>query len=127
MEFLQDICYAVIIAAVPVLTVYLCKFLSTKWNEIKSTIQNDKLQKTLDMVVETVTNVVTQTNQTFVDSLKNTGTFTSEAAVQAFNMSKETALKLLSEDAKKVIAEIYGDLDTYLDMLIESKVKQLKQ
>ena len=127
MEFLQDLIYAVIIAAVPVLTVYLCKFLSTKGDEIKTTVQNDELQKTLDMVVEIVTNAVTQTNQTFVDSLKNAGTFTPEAAAQAFNMSKDTVLKLLSEDAKTVIAKVYGDLDTYLDTLIESTVKQLKQ
>ena len=43
-----------------------------------------------------------------------------------FNMCKDMTIKMLSEDAKKIIAKTYGDIDTYLDTLIESTVKQVK-
>ena len=127
MEFLKDILYILITAAVPVLTTYLCKFLYSKWTEGKVKIENEKISNTLDNVVTMVLDVVTAVNQTFVDELKKKGEFTEEAAKEAFNRSKETALKMLSEDAIEIITTIYGDLDVYLDTLIEATVKQLKK
>lgn len=126
MEFIQDLLFAVISAAVPVLTIYACKFLSTKRNEIKIKIDNENIAKILDTVVDTVARCVVNTNQTFVDSLKASGSFTEEAAKEAFNKSKDTALKMLSEEAVNVIKLIYGDLDVYLDTLIESLVNEYK-
>lgn len=127
MEILKDILYILITAAVPVLTTYICKFLYAKWTEGKEKIENEKISNTLDSVVTMVLDVVTAVNQTFVDELKKKGEFTKEAAQEAFNKSKETALKMLSDDAAEIIIKIYGDLDVYLDTLIEATVKQLKQ
>lgn len=127
MELVKDLLYILITAAVPVLTTYLCKFLYTKWTESKVNIKNEQIQDTLDKVTNMVLDVVQATNQTFVDSLKKNGEFTKEAAIEAFNKSKETAVKMLSDDAVTIITEMYGDVDVYLDTLIESLVKQLKQ
>ena len=127
MEVLKDLLYILITAAVPVLTTYICKFLYAKWTESKEKIKNEKISTTLDSVVTMVLDVVTAVNQTFVDELKKKGEFTEEAAKEAFNKSKETALKMLSEDAAKIIITVYGDIDVYLDTLIESTVKQLKK
>lgn len=127
MEILQALCYSIIIAVVPVITPFICKFLATKWQEIRTCIKSKELQDTLDHVVEVVTNCVINTNQTFVDSLKKSGQFTKEAAETAFNLSKDAALKMLTEEAKETVKKVYGDLDTYLDILIESKVNQMKQ
>ena len=127
MEILKDVLYILITAAVPVLTTYICKFLYAKWTEGKVKIENEKISNTLDNVVTMVLDVVTAVNQTFVDELKKNGKFTEEAAKEAFNKSKETALKMLSEDAAKIIATVYGDIDVYLDTLIEATVKQLKK
>lgn len=127
MEIVKDMLYILITAAVPVLTTYLCKFLYTKWTESKVKIENEKITTTLDGVVTMVLDVVTSVNQTFVDALKKKGEFTEEAAKEAFNKSKETALKMLSEDAIKIITTVYGDVDVYLNTLIEATVKQLKK
>ena len=127
MEFVKNLLYILITAAVPVLTTYVCKFLYTKWTESKVNIKNEQIQDTLDKVTNMVLDVVQATNQTFVDSLKKNGEFTKEAAIEAFNKSKETAVKMLSDDAVTIITEVYGDIDVYLDTLIESFVKQLKQ
>ena len=111
----------------PVITTYMCKFLYSKWTEGKVKIKNDKISTTLDGVVTMVLDVVTAVNQTFVDELKKKGEFTEEAAKEAFNKSKETALKMLSNDAAEIITTVYGDIDVYLDTLIEATVKQLKK
>jgi hypothetical protein len=127
MEILKDILYILITAAVPVLTTYICKFLYAKWTEGKAKIENEKISTTLDSVVTMVLDVVESVNQTFVDELKKKGEFTEESAKEAFNKSKETALKMLSKDAADIITMVYGDIDVYLDTLIEATVKQLKK
>lgn len=126
MEFIQNILYILITAAVPILTTYICKFLYEKWSANKQMINNQHTQDTLDQVVSMVLNCVIAVNQTFADELKKKGEFNEEAAKSAFAMCKDMAIKMLSEDAKKIIANIYGDVDTYLDTLIESTVKQVK-
>lgn len=127
MEFIKDILYILITAAVPVLTTYVCKFLYAKWTEGKVKIENDKISNTLDNVVSMVLDVVEATNQTFVDELKKKGEFTEEAAAEAFQISKDKALTMLSVEAAYIITEVYGDINVYLDTLIEATVKQLKK
>ena len=127
MEILKDIIYILITTAVPVLVTYLCKFLYEKWTEIKAKVENEKISNTLDQVVSMVLDCVEKVNQTYVDSLKKNGKFTKEASEEAFKMCKETALAMLSEDAKKIITMVYGDVDIYLDTLIEATVRQLKK
>ena len=127
MEFIKDILYILITAAVPVLTTYVCKFLYAKWTESKVNIENEKVSTTLDNVVNMVLDVVESVNQTFVDELKKNGKFTEEAAAEAFNKSKETALAMLSVESAEIITQVYGDVSIYLDTLIEATVKQLKK
>ena len=127
MEFVKDILYILITAAVPTLTIYLCNFLYTKWTEGKVRIKNDKISNTLDNVVKIVLDAVEATNQLMVDELKKKGEFTKESALEAFNITKDTVLNMLSEDAADVIAEVYGDVDVYLDTLIEATVRKLKK
>lgn len=126
MSFIENMLYIIITAAVPVLTTFLCKFLYEKWSTNKQVVSNQNAQDTLDQVVSMVLNCVVAVNQTFADELKKKGEFTEETAKEAFSMCKDMAIKMLSEDAKKIIISIYGDIDTYLDTLIESTVKQVK-
>lgn len=127
MEMIKDLLYILITAAVPVLTTYVCKFLYAKWTEGKVKIENEKVSTTLDSVINMVLDVVEATNQTFVDELKKNGKFTEEAAAEAFRISKDKALKMLSNESADIIAMVYGDVDVYLDTLIEATVKQLKK
>lgn len=127
MEIVKDLLYILITTAVPVLTTYLCKFLYTKWTEGKVKIENEKISQTLDSVVKMVLDAVEATNQTFVDELKKKGEFTEESALEAFSITKETVLDMLSEDAADIITTVYGDIDVYLDTLIEATVRKLKK
>lgn len=127
MQLINELFYILITAAVPVLTTYVCKFLYAKWTEGQVKINNDKMSNTLDNVVTMVLDVVEATNQTFVDELKKKGEFTEESAAEAFKISKDRALTMLSVEAAEIITEVYGDIDVYLDTLIEATVKQLKK
>ena len=126
MEFVKDILYLVATAMIPLLVTYLCKFLYTKWTEGKAKIDNDHVAMVLEQVVSMVLNCVQKTTQTFVDELKKKGEFTEEAAKEAFKMTKDTAISMLSLEAADIITDVYGDVDIYLDTLIEALVKQLK-
>ena len=49
MEFLQNLLYAIITAAIPVLTGFLCKWLASLYENNKSKIKNEKVQLVLVM------------------------------------------------------------------------------
>ena len=65
-------------------------------------------------------------SQTYVDALKNTGEFTKEAQVIAKEKAIDIATKLITEDGKKAVEEIYGDFSIWLSTTIESNVKKNK-
>ena len=50
-----------------------------------------------------------------------------DLSIKFFEISKENALSMLSNDAAEIITQVYGDIDLYLDTLIEATVKQLKK
>jgi len=127
MELVQDLLYILLTAAVPVLTTYLCKFLYEKWTGNKDSVKNEHIKAVLEQVVSMVCDVVAATTQTYVDELKKNGEFTKEAATEAFKRSKETAMQLLTEEAKDIISKVYGNIDVYLDTLIEATVKSQKK
>ena len=127
MEGFGQFLYELALACIPIITLFAGKFLYAKWEEIRGNIKNTKVQDTLNGVVEMVVNVVQATNQVMVDTLKSKGEFTQEAATEAFNKSKETALKMLSDEAAEIITDVYGDVSEYLDVLIEATVRDLKK
>ena len=126
MEMLEKIPYVLIAAVVMLVATFICKYLYTKWNEIKTNIKNEKIRNVIDEVVDIVYRAVIQTNQVYVDSLKNSGTFDEEAAKTAFSKTKNTIMNLLSNSMISIITEVYGDFNTYIDTLIESIVNEQK-
>ena len=78
------------------------------------------------MIYQTVVDCVIATNQTYVDSLKKSGSFDEAAQKEAFNRTMNAIMTILSDDAKEYITEATGDLNTYLTQLIESEVYKRK-
>lgn len=93
---------------------------------LQEKLDNECATKYLEMAKETIVACVTATNQSYVDSLKNNGAFDKEAWVTAFEKSKNNVLKLLSDAQKELIAELYGDVDAWINTQIEATVRQLK-
>lgn len=127
MKFLQEIFYVCVIPLLGVLTTYLVQFLKIKGNQITESIDNDLAAKYIRMLTETICSCVEETNQTYVDALKKAGTFDEKAQKEAFEKSKEAVMKILNEDAKNYLANIYGDLDKLIESMIEAQVKRAKK
>lgn len=122
MELLTQIFQVCIIPLVGILTKCLVSYLNAKREELKVKTDNEVASKYIDMISQTITDCVIATNQTYVDSLKASGSFDKEAQEKAFNSTLEAVLAILSDDAKDYIANITGDMNTYLINQIEATV-----
>lgn len=128
-ELIQDILYIIITSAGVLLVRELMDFISAKVDEVQTNKEiknNELMNQYIDMVQQVVYDVVLSVSQTYVDSLKGSKSFNEEAQKQAKDMAITTAKTLMSYETKKVISEVYGDVDLYLSNLIESIVKQTK-
>ena len=119
---LQEIFIVCIIPLLGVLTKYLISWIETQKENIKTRNDNELTNKYIDLLAQTIETCVIATNQTYVDSLKKRNQFTREAQIEAFRMTKEAVLTILSEEAEKYLTVIYGDLDTYIVNQIQACV-----
>ena len=123
---LQQIFEVCIIPLLGVLTAFAVAYIKAKTDELSAAAGNATEQKYLKMISETITKCVIATNQTYVDSLKNKDVFNKEAQKEAFELTYNAVLDILSDDAKDYIAEAFGDAETYLTTLIEEAVNKNK-
>jgi hypothetical protein len=126
LEVLQNVLYAVITAAVPVITGFVCKWLASLYENNKTHIKNEKAKVVLGQVSDMIAAAVETTTSTYVKELKAENLFTKELHKEAFNKTYETVKKQLTEESIKIIAEAYGNVDEYLTNKIEQFVEELK-
>ena len=93
---------------------------------INSKISNSKNAKYITEAVEVVARAVKVTYQTFVQTLKDKNIFDKEAQLQALNQAKEMALSQLSQDVKDYIESNFGDIESWINNMIESTIYDLK-
>lgn len=125
-EIVIQIIQVCVIPLLGILTKYLVDYLTAKRDEINFKTDNETAQKYTNMIYQTVVDCVIATNQTYVDSLKKSGSFDEAAQKEAFNRTMNAIMTILSDDAKEYITEATGDLNTYLTQLIESEVNKRK-
>lgn len=123
---LKQIFEVCILPLLGILTAYLVSYIQVKKEELKQITNNDLANKYIDKVAQTIVDCVKSTNQTYVDSLKKSGTFDEAAQKEAFKRTFDSVMALLSEEAKGYLTEIYGDLELYLTNKIEATVKENK-
>ncbi len=122
MEMLQKIFEVCIIPLLGVLTTYLVIFIRQKSKELQETTDNELYKKYIEMLQDTIVRCVIATNQTYVEALKEKNVFTKEAQEQAFKMTYDAVMAILTDDAKDYLANVVGDLQTYIIKLIEAEV-----
>ena len=105
-----------------ILTNYFVKWIKAKMQEIAENSDNALAAKYTNLLAETITSCVISTNQTYVNSLKENGQFDEEAQKEAFNKTFNAVMAILTEEAKKYLTEIYGDLSVYISNKIEAEV-----
>ena len=116
-----------LIPLLAILTKYLVAWIQVKTKELTDTKDNEMFTKYMTLLSDTVINCVVTTNQTYVNTLKEQGKFDAEAQKEAFNKTYEAVMRILTDDAKKYLGEVLGDLDLYINTLIESQVSFQKQ
>lgn len=127
MEFVKELLLAIIAAAVPVATTFLCKWLLSLSEANKIKVKNEKVQTTIGLITDMIVTAVETTTSTYVKQLKAENLFDADAQKEAFNRTFETVKKQLTDDSKKIIAETYGDVETYITNKIEQFVEELKK
>ena len=125
-ELLTTLIQVVVIPAIPILVTFLVKQLKAKADQTSTRIDNEHIRAYLQEASDAVLQGVVYTAQTYVDSLKKQGKFDETAQKVAFTQAKEVALKLLTEEAKQMITDLYGDLTIWLDTKIEQTVNEQK-
>ena len=123
---IREIIEVCLIPLLGVLVTYLVKYIGIKSKELEASTDNELAKKYISLLSSTITNCVIATNQTYVETLKKQGKFDAEAQKEAFNMTLNAVMALLTDEAKQYLSEIYGDLNTYITNQIEATVNQNK-
>ena len=127
MIIFQQVFELCIIPLLGIVTFYIVQFIKTKTEELNANNSNEILSKYIEMLSNTICECVIATNQTYVDSLKAQGKFDAEAQKKAFEMTYNSVINILTEDAKVYLTSIYGDLNTYITNMIEAEVNKNKK
>lgn len=125
-ELISTIFQVVILPLLTVLTGYAVKWVNAKAKELKATTDNVYTHKYIEMLQDTIIKTVIAVNQTYVDALKQKGSFDKAAQEEAFKRVYETVLLSLNEEAYEYLNNIFGDLQTYITAQIEAAVKEHK-
>lgn len=123
MEFLNEVFNLCIVPLLGLISIYLVRYIKSLTEEAKVRVENEMADKYLNILGEIVSSCVMATNQTYVDALKEQNAFDKEAQKVAFEKTKDAILKLLTEECKKCLGEIVGDLNEYITAQIEAAVR----
>ena len=116
----------VLIPLLAILTKYTTTWVQIKIDELTQSKNNATFTKYMNLLQSTVIDCVIATNQTYVESLKLQGKFDAEAQKIAFKKTYDAVMLILTEDAVKYLNEALGDLDAYVNTLIEAQVNLQK-
>ena len=125
-ELLGKIFELCIIPLLGILVPFVIQWIRTKSAALVASADNDLSKKYIAMLTDTVTNAVIAVKQTYVDALKGKNAFTEETKKEAFTMAYTAVLNNLTDEAKVYLNEAYGDLESYIKVLIEAKVHENK-
>lgn len=96
----------------------------TDWVAEKA--KGQKYKRTLETIETSIRSAVLMVQQTFVDNLKKEGKFDSEAQAKALELAVKTATSQINDEMKKVIEELFGDIEEWLKTQIEAFIAYLK-
>lgn len=116
----------VLIPLLAILTKYITTWIQIKINELTQNKNDKTFTKYMTMLQDTVIDCVIATNQTYVEALKTQGKFDAEAQKIAFQKTYDAVMQILTEDAVTYLNEALGDLDAYVNTLIEAQVNMQK-
>ena len=93
---------------------------------LNSKIKDANARILLTTATDIVINAVRSVFQTYVDSLKASGSFDAQAQTVALTKAKDIALEQMTDEVKNFIAKNYGSVDAWLTTTIESTINLIK-
>lgn len=126
LEILNQIVQVCIIPLLGILVTSLVKAIEIKKNQLISQSENETTKKYIDLLANTITDCVIATNQTYVEALKDKDMFDEAAQKEALQLTYNCVVGILSEEAKKYLEIVYGDLNAYILAKIEAEVSYNK-
>lgn len=93
---------------------------------LNSKIKDTNARILLTTATDIVINAVRSVFQTYVDSLKASGSFDAQAQTVALTKAKDIALEQMTDEVKNFIAKNYGSVDAWLTTTIESTINLIK-
>lgn len=120
LNILSVVVSAVVLPLISIGGTYLIKWINSK-------IKNQEYAKLLSDATNIVLNAVRSVSQTYVDSLKSSGSFNKEAQEIALNKAKEIAMAQMGSDLKKFIEENFGSIESWLTNQIEASINLIKK
>lgn len=95
-------------------------------DNVKAKTKNEKVSEVLHRVRNLVQDAVLTVQQTFTEQLKKDGKFDKEQQKIALQKAIDIILANLTEEAKDILNEIYGDIYKWLEVQVESIIALLK-
>lgn len=129
LNILKGILYVIITVYGMAIVVRVIDILSKKLDEIQANTklaEYERLNSYIDIAQNVVETAVLSVSQTYVDELKKSGKFTKESHYEAKEQAINIANELLTSDVRNAITNLYGDVDTYIDNLVEKYVLEWK-
>lgn len=114
-QLLQTLINGVLVVVVPVVANEVIQYVRTK-------TKGTKVEEAVDIVLD----AVDQTNQTFADELRESGTFTEEKQKEALEKSLKTALSMMNDRMIKLLEKEFNNVEAWIVSKIESACKANK-
>lgn len=120
LNILSVVVSAVVLPLISIGGTYLIKWINSK-------IKNQEYAKLLSDATNIVLNAVRSVSQTYVDSLKSSGSFDKQAQEIALNKAKEIAMAQMGSELKNFIEENFGSIESWLTNQIEASINLIKK
>lgn len=125
---MNDVLINILSVVVTAVILPLISFAGTKLiSYLNAKVKDENVKLHLTSATTIVTNAVLTVFQTYVDSLKKSGSFDGDAQLNALNKAKDIALSQMTQELKDFIANNFGDLDNWLTIQIESSINLIKK
>ena len=123
-EAATNLLITVLTATIPVITVYLIKFIQKKSEQLLQTSKSTVEARLIKEIETTIEDVVIATNQTLVEVLKKKGEFDPEMQVSVRDGAVEEIISMLSKEAREFIIDNYGDIHNWIITKVEATVNK---
>lgn len=127
-EVFKELIFGIITLLGTLLSMCAIKLISVKINSIITKTTDDKKKQFLNWVEnDLIIKCINTTNQTYVQSLKDSNKFDKDAQKEAMSKTVTNVTALLTEANSTLLSEYVGDITTWITTCVENYIKNSKE